>query len=377
MLGRIKLYMMGLGIMGSLQTNAEIQLFKEYPTFKNSLAHTQLGIWPTPIEKLNNFGNYLNLQNLFIKREDVCAKLFSGNKVRKLEFLLADVVKNNFKTVICYGGVASNNVTATAIFANQLGLDCIALLMDQPLVANLKRNLMLDQYYGCKIFLCPQNRELAPDELQEFLKNNNLDLDPYVIPMGSSNKLGVIGWVNAVFELKAQIEQGLMPEPDYIYISYGSMGTTAGIMLGIKAAGLKTKVKPIQVADPKKYTLEKLCTMIQQTNDFLHEIEPTFPRFSWKPEEIEVITAFYGHGFGIATPQGNHAEKLLLELEKIVLDESYTAKTIAALMHDAKNGTIKPSDVVLYWHTYCSDEFNEILEKVDLRDLPKEFQKYL
>ncbi len=76
MLGRIKLYMMGLGIMGSLQTNAEIQLFKEYPTFKNSLAHTQLGIWPTPIEKLNNFGNYLNLQNLFIKTGRCMRKTF-------------------------------------------------------------------------------------------------------------------------------------------------------------------------------------------------------------------------------------------------------------------------------------------------------------
>ena len=378
MLGRIKYLIVGLGIMGSTRTAlADLPLFQQYPLLQQSLPRVQLGQWPTPIEKLHHFGKYLNSNQLFIKREDYCGKSFSGNKVRKLEFLLADVIKQNKKSVICYGGVASNNVTATAIYAKQLGLECVAFLMDQLPAANLQRNLILDYYYGCKFFLCPYNRELTSQELQNFLHEHNLDEQPYVIPMGSSNKIGIIGWVNAVFELKNQIEQGIMPEPDYMYVSFGSMGTVAGILLGIKAAGLKTKVKPIQVTDPKKYTPEKLCIMIQQSNDLLHEIDPTFPLFTWNSQDIQIITNFFGSEFACHTPEADHAQKLLWDLEHIVVDESYTAKVIAGLLHDCKNGNIQPDDVVLYWHTYCAHDFTEIVTQVAMHQLPVEFQKYL
>jgi 1-aminocyclopropane-1-carboxylate deaminase/D-cysteine desulfhydrase-like pyridoxal-dependent ACC family enzyme len=370
-------YVLGLGLMGAFYSySADIPLFEQFPQLKNALPYVKLGNWPTPVAQLHNLGKYLNI-NLYIKREDLCAQKFSGNKVRKLEFLLADAINHHKKSVICYGGVASNNVTATAVYCQQLGLDCIALLMHQPIVANLKRNLALDYYYGCKFFLCPQKRELAPDELQIFLRSHDLDEQPYIIPMGSSNKVGIIGWVNAVFELKQQIDQGLIPEPDYMYVSFGSMGTVAGILLGIKAAGLQTKVRAIQVTDPKKYTPEKLAAMIETTNDYLHAKDPAFAQFSWNVQDFSVNTNFFGGEFGRATPEGNVAEKLMFELENIILDESYTAKVIAALIHDAQAGMFKPTDTILYWHTYCSDEFTDILQRVDINQLPAEFQQYL
>lgn len=377
MLGQIKNFIIGLGLMGSLQTfSVHIPLFQQFRQLESSLPHVQLGQWPTPVARLQNLGKYLNL-NLFIKREDFCSEKFSGNKVRKLEFLFADIIKKNNKTVICYGGVASNNVTATSVYAHQLGLDCIALLMHQPIVENLKRNLALDTYYGCKFFLCPAGRELTAPELQSFLREHHLDEDPYVIPMGSSNKIGIIGWVNAVFELKQQISQGLIPEPDYIYVSFGSMGTVAGIALGIKAAGLKTKVKPIQVTDPQKYTPEKLCAMITQTNDYLHDLDASFPQFLWDSKDFDINTAFFGGEFGRATPEGDAAQKLMRALENIILDQSYTAKVMAGLFHDVQSGKLKPTDTILYWHTYCSDEFTDIVNQVDINQLPAEFQKYL
>ena len=202
----------GLGIMNIISgVPAPIPLFKQFPHLEMKLSFVSLGQFPTPIHQLVNLGNHLQMPNIFIKREDLSGKLFGGNKVRKLEFLLADALKNNYKSVICYGGIASNNVVTTAAYANQRGIECIALLMDQPHVANLKRNLALDQYYGCKLFLCPHDRELTAQELQRFLGANNIDTNPYVIPMGGSNKFGVIGWVNAIFERKSKLIKAYCP----------------------------------------------------------------------------------------------------------------------------------------------------------------------
>ena len=189
---------MSMGVI----VGAQIPLFQKYPQLRQKLPWIQLGQWPTPVELMEQLGKQIGIPHLFIKREDLSGKLFGGNKVRKLEFLLADALKNKYKTVLCYGGIASNNVTTVAAYAQQVGLESIALLMPQPPTRNLQRNLLLDQYYGCSLFECPQDRELTAPELATFVREQELDVHPYVIPMGSSNPLGVVGWVNAAFELK-------------------------------------------------------------------------------------------------------------------------------------------------------------------------------
>lgn len=362
------------GMMELFQiTSASVPLFKEFPLFQESLPYVQLGEWPTPISALNGLSDNLNI-NLYCKREDSCGKRFSGNKVRKLEFVLADAKQKNYKTLVCYGGIASNNVTCIAAYAQYLDLQSIALLMDQPITRNLKRNLLLDIFYGSNLFSCPFDRELSSEELFSFLNEHNLDQNPYVLPMGSSSVLGIIGWVNAAFELKEQIMQGVIPEPDYLYIPLGSLGTTAGLILGLRAAGLKTTVRAIQVTNPEKYSKEKLCDLIMQTNRFLYEKDSLFPWYEWSVDDLEVNTRFFGPGYACKTPEGEYARDLFQQKENLTLDETYTAKAAAALLHDCKAGTLKSQDVVLYWHTYCSDEFTELVKQVDISNLPQEFK---
>ncbi len=374
-MGHTKYLLLGLGIIG-MQISANIPLFERFALLQQ-LHYVQLGDWPTPVEQLQHMGNYLNNAQLYIKREDLSGKLFGGNKVRKLEFLLADALKQNHKTVLAYGGIASNNITSVAAYAQQLDLQSIAFLMPQPVTRNLKRNLMLDVAYGCSLFECPFDRELTPQELQAFLQEKNLDPNPYVIPMGGSNKIGIIGWVNAAFELKQQIDQGILPEPDYLYITMGSLGTAAGLLLGLKATGLKTKLKIVQVTDSKKYTKEKLCILIQETNTLLHSIDSKFPLFEWDKDEFDINTQFFGGAYARTTPQAELARDLFLRIENIILDETYTAKTAAALIMDCTLQVFKPTDTVLFWNTYCSQEFSDVVQGISPHNMPVFLQSYM
>lgn len=379
-----KLNSVTVGILGIMSCSLQcvLPLFKSYPAFESHIPHIQLGQWPTSIMHLPIIGNELGLSHLYIKREDLSGgfnahgrKLFGGNKVRKLEFLLADAIKKGHQTVLTYGGIASNHVAATAVYTKQVGLKSIGLLMSQTICLNLRRNLLLDTHFGCQIFPCPGDNLLSNDELRNFLHDNQLDENPYLIPMGGSNVLGVISMVNAVFELKEQIDQGLLLEPDYIYVPFGSMGTTAGLLLGMKAAGLKAKIIPVRVVSNPKFNAGSLCALIQETNNYLHAIDSSFAVHTWNVDTMYINNEQLGNGYASKTVAGENAA-LLFDIENIILDQTYTAKAAAALIDDCKKGIIKSNDVVLFWYTYCADEFPDVIDQRDMHTIPTEFQKY-
>ena len=148
-----------LGILYPIScASTSIPLFNVYPLLQKSFAHIWLGNWPTPVAKAEKLSAECGPQ-IYIKREDLSGgcdahgrKLFGGNKVRKLEFLLADAISKHYTSVLTYGGIASNHVVATAAYAQHCGLKSSALLFAQPISKNLRRNLLLDMYYGCDSF---------------------------------------------------------------------------------------------------------------------------------------------------------------------------------------------------------------------------------
>ena len=99
-----------------------IPLFEMYPNLKKNIPFISLGKFPTPVEKMNNLGKELGLDNLFVKRDDLSSDLYGGNKVRKLEFLLADAINTKAKSVLTFGCAGSNHALATSIYAKKLGL---------------------------------------------------------------------------------------------------------------------------------------------------------------------------------------------------------------------------------------------------------------
>lgn len=352
------------------------ELFDHYPLLKEHISYISLGDLPTPVTKLEALGEQFGHNQLYIKRDDLTgalingARLFGGNKARKLEYLLADALRLKARKVLTVGCAGSNHALATTVYARQVGLEPFLILAPQTNSPVVQRNLLLDRAYGAHITSVHNRVERC--QQSEKLKREHGD-SLYAIPVGGSVPLGCIGYVNAAFELKKQITEGLLPEPDIIYVACGSGGTTAGLILGIKAAGLKSVIRPIAVDhDNLSAILKKL---IIETNELLHATDQTFPLFTWQDSDCAVVTDFVGDGYGKITSAAREAIKLMSEQEHIVLEGTYTAKACAALLSDLASGTLAGKKV-LFWNTYSIGDFADLVKGIDYRSLPEELHQY-
>jgi D-cysteine desulfhydrase len=196
-----------------------------------------------------------------------------------------------------------------------------------------------------------------------------------VIPYGGASPLGTIGFVNAAFELKQQIKDGEVPEPDVIYVATGSMGTAVGLVLGLKAAGLKTRVVPVRVVPSQTTNPTKFVTLFNETNALLHAADLAFPIYELPENDVGIVHDFFGSGYGALTKEGVEAIRLVGETERIKLDVTYTGKAFAALIDAAQKGELT-DQVVLFWLTLNSRDFSDVIEGVDYHELPRCFHRY-
>ncbi len=356
---------------------SKIPLFKRFPNLAKKISHIKLGNFPTPIKKLENLGKEIGLDNFYLKNDGISSKPFGGNKIRKLEFLLADALDNNVKTVITVGDAGSNHALATIVSAQKLGLKTVSMLSPQLNTTYLHRNLLLSLFYGGQInyFESEEERdENIINILHEKIKQED-GVAPYFIPSGGSCPIGSIGFVNAVFELKEQIDQGLMPEPDYIYVTLGSSGTAAGIALGLKLARLKSILVPVRISGESDEKKKVFTNLFNQTNELLNKLDSTCSIIKL-PEEILINNDFAGEEYALITTQARNAIKQLFEAEDIKLEGTYTGKTFAALLNDIKNKKELQNKTILFWDTFCSGNFSEITKNVDYKQLPKEMYFY-
>jgi 1-aminocyclopropane-1-carboxylate deaminase/D-cysteine desulfhydrase-like pyridoxal-dependent ACC family enzyme len=367
-------------VLNVIFINSELPLFKNYPQLKDKLVYVSFCDLPTPIYKLESLCKNFVHANVYIKRDDLCGlrlangdHLFGGNKPRKLEFLLGDAQKQNAKTIVTYGCAGSNHALATAVYANHLGLQSILMLKPQPSSKAVRHNLLLDKFYNAQIQYYPNNqiRSVVAEHLL------SQDKQAYFFPTGGSVALGTIGFVNAIFELKEQIDKGILPEPDLIYLPINSCGTTAGLLLGIKAAKLKTKiiavaVEPEEVKDQFEISAKRL---FNETNQLLNSLDGNFGLFEFPDDQFYVNKNFWGIEYGLFTQEAVKAKELFKNLENINLDGTYSSKAIAALVEDLKNKTIE-NKIILFWNTYCGINYSHLTKTVDYRSLPHQFHKY-
>ncbi len=342
----------------------ERPLFSAYPSLSKRLPCIELGDLPTPISQLSNLESFFhNRVRLYQKNDGLTGQIedgvrsFGGNKIRKLEFLLADAQAHGAQSVMTYGCIGSNHVVATAISSKKLGMRCIAQLSPQDVTQVVKRNMLLMGEHDTKMILNP-NREIRSMQtvcscVQNSYKNGDM---PYFIPTGGSCPIGIIGFVNAAFELKEQIKNGDTPEPDYIYVATGSCGTLVGLMLGARAAGLKSKIIGVAVEpdDMRNSFVTQILSLLKQTNKLLHEKDAAFPLFAWHSEDIFVRLDFGGPDYGVITPEALQAINLFQEKEGIRLDTTYTGKAAAGMLADITSGTVDNA-VVFFWNTFCAD----------------------
>lgn len=293
-----------------------------------------LGILPTPIHRLNNISELLGT-NVYVKRDDLTGLGLGGNKVRKLEFLMADAKEKGAQVVFTTGGAQSNHAMLTAAAANKLGMKAILILKERG-VTERKGNVLLEHLLGTDVrFMDTDDFQDIYDEMDRVGKE--LGVPYYKIPLGGSNALGSLGYVSCIREIR---DQGI--HFDHILSAEGSGGTTAGLALGAKLYLPDTKVHGMMVDtdDFKTITADLMkgaCELLETD-------------LSVSPEDYS-LRNMAGPGYAIPSEEGNAAVELMASREGLFLDPVYTGKAFAGLLAMAKEGAFRPEDNVLFVHT--------------------------
>ena len=294
-----------------------------------------LAVLPTPIQKLENISRILGT-NVYIKRDDMTGIGLGGNKVRKLEFLLADAKNKGAEIVFTTGGAQSNHAMLTAACCKKLGLTPILILKKRG-VTDRKGNILLEYLMNTDVrFLDTGDSQEVYKEMDRVGQESGKVY--YKIPTGGSNALGALGYVNCVKEISEQTDVKF----DYICCAEGSGGTHAGVAMGAKLFMPDTKVIGMMVdTDP----FEEITTNIMKGLAELLELD-----FVPTVDDVHLVDVC-GEGYAIASPEGNAAIRMMAENEGLFLDPVYTGKAFGGLIKMAREGKFKPDDNVLYLYS--------------------------
>ena len=341
-------------------------LFERYPSLRGRIPWTPLAPLDTPVQRCGNLERELGLGSLWVKRDDLSSPLYGGNKVRKLEFILAHVLEMGYRKVLAIGGIGSNHCVASALFCRELGLRPVSALVDQPLTRHVRDNLLLlSQHLGSEILYAHGTPGIAGRILGSYLR----DRSTYIMMPGGSTPLGTLGFVNAALELKTQVDRGEVPEPDHIFVACGSAGTAAGLALGAFLAGLRARVHAVQVSFSIFSGVEALQRTARWAWSLMARHEKGLPALNL--DRLIPEPRYYGGLYGKTTPGGREAVKLVRDSEGIRLETTYTGKAFAALCGFARERQAAlRGKTLLYWHTYNGRDFSDILGRLDYRDLP-------
>ncbi len=326
---------------------------------------------PTPVERFNTATvERPELAGLWIKRDDLTSPVYGGNKVRKLEFVLADT--RGYDEIVTVGALGTNHGVATALFCKAQGIACRLVLFDQPVTDKVKHNLRLMQASGAQL----EYRGNLISAMLYLYARRVVRRNSYYLPPGGSSVLGTLGSVNAAFELKAQIARGDMPEPDRIVCPVGSSGTLAGLVLGCELAGLRCRVQGISVlpshAGPIPVcTAGRTAALARKTHRFLCKHSSEVPSAFISPVHLD--DRWVGRGYGFPTSEGSAATELFA-LRGINLEPTYTAKAAAAALQYCREN---PGQTVLYWHTFNSVPLEAPVNDAGLAQLPARLRAVL
>ncbi len=291
---------------------------------------------PTPVHLLPRLSEHVGSE-IWVKRDDLTGLGLSGNKIRKLEFLIAEANALGADTLITTGGLQSNHCRATAVAARRLGLRPILLLRGElPPVPN--GNVLLDRLLGAELHTCTADEyHLRRTELMDAIADNvrGSGGQPYVIPEGGSNGLGAMGYIRAAGELGGQT----VPAFDQVAVAVGSGGTVAGLAMARPAA----QVVGYAVCDDRQTFVERVQDIAREALDF--GAPPlTEPGTHWDIED-----AYKGEAYAVAGPEVWQTIATVARLEGLFLDPVYTGKAMHGLIEDLRSGRRRGRS--LFWHT--------------------------
>ncbi len=304
---------------------------------------------PTKIEKLERLSNELKA-NIYIKRDDQTGSEFSGNKVRKLEYLVTDALAKGCDLLITCGGIQSNHCRATVAVATKLGLKSAVLLRisEEPSVVG---NYFLDKLMGGDVKFCTreeyskQRTEIMEAMAAEYAAQG---YKPYIIPEGASNAIGSLGYYNCMQEIQQQ-EREMGINFDTVVIATGSGGTYSGLYAANELLELGKRVIGMAVCDDTKYFTDIAEEISGEMLQYLPSEVAANPLNS---ENIEINDKYVGIGYAISRPEELEFIKKIARLEGVVFDPVYTGKAIYGLYNELQEGgNIPQGSNILFIHT--------------------------
>ncbi len=308
-------------------------------------ARHPLALLPTPLIEAPRLSEALGGPRILIKRDDMTGIGFGGNKVRNLEYYLADALAKRCDVIVTGGGPQSNHIRATAVAARIGGLEVVA-VMHGSRPTESQGNLLLDELLDVKLrFTDSPNRKLVDLKIEEVARElDRSGRRPYLIPRGGASAMGAYAYVECMHEIIIQSE-ALDLRPNWIVLASGSCGTQAGLLAGLELYNSPIRVLGITVSRPVPECRERIDRLAWEISELLGQ--PA----NLSPKDIMVDGGFIGPGYGIPTPECIAAIHIMARAEGLFFDPTYTGKALAGLMSEIREGRFGPEDTVVFLHT--------------------------
>jgi len=301
---------------------------------------------PTPIEPMPRLSAALGGPTLLVKRDDQTGLAFGGNKIRKLEFLLAEAQSLGARRLITAGAIQSNHCRQTAAAAARNGFKCTLVLYvpscqatDASPESEATGNLLLDELLGAEIVWA---RHAERDQVlhNTFQSLQEAGEKPHLIPYGGSNPTGASAYAFAIQELMSQ-----EVDPDWIVFPSSSGGTQAGLVVGARLYQYPGRVLGISVDESSEVLKDRVARLATQTSAFLGE------KLAFSADDILVNADYLGGGYGVFGEGEREAIRLFARKEGLLLDPVYTGRAAHGLIDLIRRGFFVRDQTVLFWHT--------------------------
>lgn len=343
----------------------------QLPPIADLLGKEKLAKLPTPVRE-HSLQRPGGTRSVSVKLDNLSGDLYGGNKVRKLEYILYRARERERECVATFGTVGSHHALATALYSTRLGYPCICFLSNQRTNPSIADSLRMHAQLGTTIvrYGGPYRQRL------QILRKHLWGRQPWVVPAGGSNWLGCFGFVCAGIELATQVSAGLLPPPDRLYVATGTMGTAAGLALGLAVSGLATEVHAVRVAAPPVCNAAGLKQLIGKTARMMHRLDGSIPAAIEDRVRVVLRHEFFAGGYAHSDEQTRSAITVAKDELGLQLEETYTGKAMAAMLQDLGDRDSKDKRF-LFWNTYNSAALPlDFACAVGKETLPAEFLRY-
>ena len=355
--------------VASIMDSRSPALFRRFPAAESTIPWLSLGHRPTPVETVRVSADG-GTRTILVKREDRSGAIYGGNKIRKLEFLLAEAVRVGARRLITAGAAGSHHALATTIYGRKSGFDVSLVLFPQRVTEHVRDVLLMDAGFGAELRWVSRIGLVPAGVLRARWQHRAAH--PFVIAPGGSDAIGTLGYVSTGLEIAEQIEAGEMPRPSRIHVAAGTLGTAVGLALGLHLAHLDIPVAATRITSRIITNGHSLGRLLRRTAAVLERAGVRVPDADRALATIEIRHAHVGRGYGEPTDEGRAAARTF-GTYAMRLDQTYTAKAAADLLCSPATDDAPP----LFMLTLSAEEPMDRARHVRTDDLPRPFAAWL